>query len=257
MSDNRDLVRKQFGEHAKHYVESYDHAKGESLDRLLALADPRPEWRALDIATGGGHTALALAPLVREVVATDLTPKMLEEAERFLRSRGVTNARFQEADAMALPFPDAAFDLVTCRIAPHHFEDCAAFVRECFRVLRAGGINIVIDNVVPSDETAAAFVNEFERVRDPSHHWAYREEDWVRFFRDAGFEGLRTERFRKWRNFDDWLGRMAVAEPVRKKLRAMLNDAPPIAREALAPEERGGALGFYLSEVLILGRRPS
>ena len=257
MSDHRDLVRRQFGEHAKNYVESYDHAKGESLDRLLALADPRPEWRALDVATGGGHTALALAPRVREVVATDLTPDMLAEAERFLRSRGAANVRFQEADAAALPFDDASFDLVTCRIAPHHFQDCAAFVRETFRVLRPGGIGVVIDNVVPADETAAAFVNEFERVRDPSHHWAYREADWVRFFQDAGFTGLVTERFRKRRDFEYWTGMMSVEETVKAKLRVMLEEAPTAAREALAPDVRDGALGFYLSEILILGRRPS
>jgi protein-L-isoaspartate O-methyltransferase len=99
MADNRDLVKRQFGAHADRYVASVHHATGESLDRLVALVAPRPEWRALDVATGGGHTALALAPLVREVVATDLTPKMLKAAEEFLRSRGVTNARFREADA--------------------------------------------------------------------------------------------------------------------------------------------------------------
>ena len=257
MNDPRDLVRKQFGEHARNYVESYDHAKGESLDRLLVLADPRPEWRALDVATGGGHTALALSPRVREVVATDLTPRMLEEAETFLRSRGAANVGFQVADAGALPFADQEFDLVTCRIAPHHFPDCAAFVRETFRVLRPGGTAVVIDNVVPEDETGAAFVNDFERVRDPSHHWAYREADWRRFFEAAGFEGLVVEGFRKRRDFEYWTGMMSVTEPVKARLRAMVEEAPPSAREALAPDLREGKLGFYLSEILILGRRPS
>ena len=130
MNDNRELVKQRFGATAEKYVRSTDHSQGESLDRLVALVDPRPEWRALDIATGGGHTALALAPRVREVVATDLTAEMLAAAERFIRGQGAANVTFREADAMALPFGDAEFDLVTCRIAPHHFPDAAQFVRE-------------------------------------------------------------------------------------------------------------------------------
>ena len=150
MTDNRDLVRQQFGAHAENYVHSTDHSQGESLDRLLALVDPQPNWLALDIATGGGHTARALAPHVRAVVATDLTAPMLAAAERFIRGQGVTNVSFRLADALALPFADAEFDLVTCRIAPHHFPDCAQFVRQAARITRPGGLVAVIDNVAPA-----------------------------------------------------------------------------------------------------------
>ena len=75
MTDLRDLVRRQFGLNAERYVSSYDHSRGESLDRMVELVDPKPDWRALDIATGGGHTALAFAPRVREVVATEIFRK--------------------------------------------------------------------------------------------------------------------------------------------------------------------------------------
>jgi len=51
----------------------------------------------------GGHTALAVAPLVEEIVVTDLTPMMLEEARAFLVAQGVENAEFQVADAEQLP----------------------------------------------------------------------------------------------------------------------------------------------------------
>src|SRR5262249_34692933 len=161
-TDKRDLVREQFGKHAENFVASEDHAKGESLDRLLALTRPRPDWRVLDIATGGGHTALALAPHVREVIASDLTPPMLDAARAFIASKGVTNVVFREADAISLPFEAEAFDLVTCRIAPHHFPDVQRFVHEMFRVLKPGGVAVVIDNVVPEDPVAAKFINDFE-----------------------------------------------------------------------------------------------
>src|SRR5688572_29608912 len=123
-------VQEQFGATAQSYVESPRHRSGPDLVRLVELAECRPDDRALDIATGGGHTALALAPHVAHVVASDLTPKMLEAAEAFIREQGVENVSFEQAAAEALPFDDASFDIVTCRIAPHHFADVRAFCRE-------------------------------------------------------------------------------------------------------------------------------
>jgi ubiquinone/menaquinone biosynthesis C-methylase UbiE len=256
VKDNRDIARRQFGAHADEYVKSTHHAKGESLDRLIALTAPRPEWRVLDVATGGGHTALALAPLVREVVATDLTPEMLKAARKFLLSKGARNVEFREADATALPFPDSEFDLATCRVAPHHFPDVGRFVKELFRVVRPGGFAVVIDNMVPEDRESADYINNFEKTRDPSHNWSYAESDWIRFFQEAGFVGLHVEFFRKARDFDEWTAMQGVGGETKERLRAMLADAPPRARYALAPEEKKGALRFFLDEILIRGAKP-
>ncbi len=254
MPDSRDLVKRQFGAHAERYVTSAHHSQGESLDRLVALVKPKPHWRALDVATGGGHTALALAPFVREVVASDITQEMLDAAERFIRGKGVSNVRFAEADAVTLPFGDAEFDLVTCRVAPHHFPDCGQYVREMARVLRPGGVAAVIDNVVPEDRTAADFVNALEKRRDPSHNRAYTAVEWLRFFADAGFRVEATEFFRKARDFDSWAGMQGASEEMVAVLRRMLDDAP--ATETLAPEKREGRLRFYLTEILVVAIRP-
>ena len=241
---------------AERYVSSTDHSKGESLDRMIELVGPKGNWRVLDIATGGGHTALAFAPRVGEVVASDLTQEMLDAAERFIRGRGVTNVRFSEADACSLPFHDAEFDLVTCRVAPHHFSNCARFVREMARVLKPGGIAAMIDNLVPEDSPTADYINDFEKYRDPSHVRAYTATEWLRFFQDAGFQIEATETFRKARDFEAWAGLQTVADPVKAELKRRLEVAPPGAAEALAPEWREGRLFFYLTEILVVGRRP-
>lgn len=253
-SDNRDLVKQQFGAHAEQYVTSTNHSTGESLDRMLERVAPQPGWRALDIATGGGHTALAFAPLVREVVATDLTPEMLAAAERFIRAKGVANVSFRIADAAALPFADGEFDLVTCRIAPHHFPDCARFVRETARVLRPGGVAALVDNVVPENVVAARHINALEKLRDPSHNWAYTAADWLGFFAAAGLEITHSEIFRKLRDFDYWSDMVGVDEKRRAQLRVMLLQAPAPARVALAPEVIGSALKFRLTEVLVIAK---
>ncbi len=256
-SDPRDLVRQQFGAHAQSYVTSPHHAQGESLERLLAVVQPRPEWRALDIATGGGHTALAIAPHVAAVVATDLTAEMLAAAETFIRSRGVQNVTFRTADATALPFGDGEFDLVTCRIAPHHFPDCAQFVREVARVLRPGGVAAVIDNIVPENPLAARHINAVEKLRDPSHVWAYSQADWLGFFAVAGLAVTHTETFRKVRDFDLWTGMIGVGDKTRQQLQVLIEQAPAPALAALAPEMQGDKLKLYLTEVFIVARKPN
>jgi len=255
VTDLRDLVKRQFGLNAERYVRSYDHSKGESLDRMLELVPARPDWRVLDIATGGGHTALAFAPRVREVLATDITQEMLEAAEKFVRGKGVTNVTFAEADACDLPFDEAEFDLVTCRVAPHHFPDCARFTHEMARVLKPGGYAAMIDNVVPEDRAAGEYINAFEKYRDPSHARALTAGEWLRLFEGAGFKIEAAEEFRKARDFEAWAGLQTVTGERKAELRRRLEQAPPGPKETLGPETREGKLFFYLTEILIVARR--
>src|SRR5436190_1647078 len=112
----KQAIQDRFGAAAHGYVIAPGFARGDDLRRLVELAKLRGDEQVLDVATGGGHTALAFAPHVREVLATDLTAQMLEAAELYARDRGVTNVRFERADAEALPFPDASFDIIMTRI---------------------------------------------------------------------------------------------------------------------------------------------
>ena len=251
------LNRQQFGTYAEAYVQSPDHAWSESLDRLVELADPQPHWEVLDVATGGGHTALALAPRVRRVIATDLAPAMVQAAARHATERGVTNVTFAVADAEALPFPDASFDLVTCRVAPHHFPDVARFVREAVRVVRPGGLVAVIDNVVPEDRVVAEYVNAFEKVHDPSHHWAYSLDDWTRFFQDVGLTVEWVETFQKERDLETWARRSGASNLTLATLRQLVLEAPPAVQAWLKPRAEAGHIRFTLTEGLLMGRRPA
>ncbi len=259
MPRSHTTVQQQFGAHAHHYVTSPDHVKGESLDHLLEWVQPQAAWRVLDVATGGGHTALALAPHVQAVVASDLTPEMLTAAEAFIRSKGLSNVSFRLADACALPFGDAEFDLVTCRIAPHHFPDCGRFVQESARVLRPGGQLAVIDNVTPPEVSAARHINAFEKLRDPSHQWACSAVDWEAFFRAAGLDVQRVALYRKSIDFEGFCDRLSVPVHTRLQLRVMLRQAPAEALAAIEPKFHGdpqtGPITFSLSQVLIIGRR--
>ena len=179
MTDTYSKVRAQFGKSAAGYVSSEGHAKGAELALMVDLAGTDIIGkRVLDIATGGGHTALAFAKAGAEVTATDLTPKMLGAAEAFVAGEGYPMT-FTQAAAEALPFESASFDIVTCRIAAHHFADPKAFLRESARLLKAGGTFMLVDNIAPTPSELARVMNHIEKVRDPSHVEAYSVATWL------------------------------------------------------------------------------
>src|SRR3990170_1872461 len=134
--DTKGLSQERFGKYAANYVTNPIHAGGPDLARLVELVGDKPDWEVLDIATGAGHTALAVAPHVAHVIATDITEGMLATACHFVCAQGARNVTFQLADAEDLPYPSRSFDLVTCSIAAHHFPSPRRFVREVARVLR-------------------------------------------------------------------------------------------------------------------------
>ena len=146
---NKSLVQEEFGKTATSYLTSKPHALGKSLERLVALTSPQKDWHVLDVATGGGHVAYAFAPHVARVWATDITQEMLDMVKAEAQKRGLPNARTAYAKAEAMPFEDASFDLVTCRIAPHHFESIPDFLGEVHRALKPNGLFALVDNVVP------------------------------------------------------------------------------------------------------------
>lgn len=261
MSEAHDLVRRQFGAHAQNYVQSADHATGDSLDRLVGWLPFEPGWQALDIATGGGHTALALARHVHTVAASDLTEPMLRAARAHAGRTGGQNLWYPAADAGRLPFRDGAFDLVTCRLAAHHFPNPDQFVRESARVLRPGGWFGLIDNVTPPEGRAMRHVNAFEKLRDPSHQWEHSTPDWEAFCLAAGLTPRLVEAYRKPLEFEPWCDRMGVPALARLQLRVLLWHAPEAGREALLPRFQGdpatGPAAFSLGELLLIAQRES
>jgi ubiquinone/menaquinone biosynthesis C-methylase UbiE len=246
-------VREQYGSVGDAYVKSAGHAKGNDLQRMLELAAPRPTDVLLDIATGGGHVARTFAPHVARVIASDLTPEILHHAGVFLRDQGIANAEMLVADAEALPLPDDSVDIVTCRIAPHHFPHPERFVQEAARVLRPGGRFLLVDSTVEEGD-AGIFFNAFEKLRDPSHVRSLTIAEWHDLLIRAGFTVTLTETFSKRHDFADWTTRSRVSGRDLQQLEQMMLDAPPDIRQAHHAEIAGGRLvAFTDSKTLFAG----
>jgi ubiquinone/menaquinone biosynthesis C-methylase UbiE len=249
---NKTLVQEQFGKTAASYLTSAPHAKGASLERLVDLTKPQKTWRALDVATGGGHVAYTFAPHVERMWATDITQEMLDMVKGEAQKRGLANVRTTYAKAEALPFEDSSFDLATCRIAPHHFDSIPAFLGEVHRVLKPTGILAVVDNVVPVG-SVGDYVNAFERFRDPSHLRAWTMQEWRDALDKAGFAIAHEEQLYKEMEFKSWAARHDAN--MQAFLRAMLAELTPAVKETLEPKGAGADLTFRLSEGLFVAKR--
>ena len=254
IQDSKSLSKERYTQYGGSYITSLNHAKGAELDLLVEMAQPQADWVVLDVATGGGHTALKFSPYVQQVIATDITPKMVERAGAFITGLGVQNVEFKAADAENLPFNDEQFDLVTCRIAAHHFPDPARFIRESVRGLRRGGLLLVQDQVLPEDDLSARYVDRIERLRDPSHNRAHSQSEWTNMFQGAGLKIERIEQVVKKHVLIPWAKRQGCSAETIDRLEDMINNAPPIAADWLEAQINDSKeLTFINHHILICG----
>ena len=234
-----DETRRQWGPLAQAYLDSPTHASGEDLDTLLAFAAPSADDVALDLGCGVGHTLRRLASRVRLAVGADATSGMLEGARTLLARDQITNAILIATPAETLPFLDATFDVVTCRLAAHHFRDVNKAFREVHRVLRPGGRFVLSDNYAPDDEALDRFINTLEATRDPTHVREHTVSGWRDLLAQAGFEVTDESRGTVHIETEPWLRRSRTPEVEARRAREMLRAAPKPTVAAFGIDEQG------------------
>lgn len=217
--------QQQFNALAANYAASSVHRDGPSLPVLVRLAQPVATDVTLDIATGTGHTALRLAPFVTSVLGVDVADGMLQQARDLAAQQGAANVSFQNADAQQLPFADASFSLVVARHAPHHFRNAGQFLSEVARVLTPGGRFVLADQVSLSNADQA-WVDQFQRVRDPSHFTQRTPDQWFELTAAHFPAGQTFEEIVPYVLPFEWWVTQAGADTVRAELVEILHSAP-------------------------------
>lgn len=249
MERAQDAAKRVFGERAAFYVTSAVHADPQVLAKVVERARPFAGARALDVATGTGHTALALAAHVGSVTATDLTREMLHEARGLATAQGVTNVRWMRADAEEMPFADRAFDVVTCRRAAHHFPRIERALGEMRRVLKPGGRLVVDDRSGPEDDEVDAIMNRLDVLHDRSHVRQYRPSRWRVLLEGAGFGVESVEPYVKHRPMSSLTA--GVGEADARAVREIVAGLDARQRGVFALEEKAGEAHFNHWYVLI------
>ncbi|HUI69320.1 MAG TPA: methyltransferase domain-containing protein [Spirochaetia bacterium] len=254
-------VQSQFGAAANAYTASVGHGDPAMLQVVVDLAQPRPGDEVLDIATGSGHTALALAPYVSRVTAYDITQQMLDETARNAAARGLANVVTRRGPAEKLPFEEGSFDIVTVRQAPHHFADVRAAVAEMARVVRSGGRVVIVDTRAPEDPELDRAFNHIEKLRDPSHVRDYRASEWRVMVAEAGLEIIAEQNDDytengKGMDFDVWTRRINTPPEAVEELRKLFRTASPGLVKALRIECQGDEIRFCVPQVVLAAQKP-
>lgn len=174
------VVQKQFGEQASAYLSSAVHAQGTEFALLQAELAGQGAARLLDLGCGAGHVSFQVAPLVKEVVAYDLSQQMLDVVSAAAVDRGLNNIRTVCGAAERLPFADGEFDFVFSRYSAHHWSDLGLALREVRRILKPGGVAAFVDVLSPGSPLLDTYLQTVEVLRDTSHVRDYDAAEWMR-----------------------------------------------------------------------------
>lgn len=223
---------------------------------MLADLPVTPDAQALDIATGTGEFARALAPKVGSVTGLDATDAMLDKGRKFIAAAGIKNITFTQGVVQELPFVDESFDIVASRYAFHHFADPKPVLAEMVRVCKPGGHLIIVDIIVP-DESTAVENNYYEWLCDQSHTRVLHSGEFETYFRLFGMEvisartrGLRNE-IVEWMDFS--LTSDAHRDEILLAAHAELDGGPKTGLDVYLD---GSVLCFNQLGLSIIGRKP-
>ena len=247
-----DDPRKTFSGSAERYFKSTDHQTGPDLEFIRKTARGQMPAVTVDVATGPGHALRAAGPFSGICLAFDITLEMLQVARNHLSGAGLKHVRYLQARAHELPLSDDSADLLTCRIACHHFPSVPGFLSEVRRVLKPDGTFIMIDSIVPSEPDASSFLNRVERLRDPSHVRSYSLKQWKGLFLEEEFVVGTVETFPRTHPFREWGERVGLKGVGLETLEAVFRDVPAEMKKTFRIEVGpDGAVASYTDEKAI------
>lgn len=250
-------VQEQFRRQAEAYERMADVSDRKGLGALVRFAGASPADRVLDVACGPGFLTLEFAEVAKTVVGFDGTDTFVEHARREAARRGLANVEFHHGNAVALPFADAPFDVVSCRAAFHHFPEPHRQLAEMVRVLAPGGRILIADMIASEDPDKAAYHNDVERLCDPTHARALSDTEFRALFDAAGLEVVRRGSAPNPYSLRDWISHGAPPPENVRRIEAMMQASLSRDLTGLQVRMENGELWFSHTGVAWLLRKRS
>ncbi len=256
LDEVQQAAQAQFAKQSARYGKGHILENVEDVRNAIETISLPPRAQVLDVATGGGHTGLYLASLGHEVTLADIAQPMLDRAAKAAAERGFTvQTRLHAAEQF--PYPDAQFNLVTCRVAAHHFSSPEDFIRETARVLKPGGYFLLIDGSVADDEAEAeAWLHAVEKWRDPSHNRLLTPRAWSKL---CGANGLTVQSvaLNPFKQPDlNWYFETAATSPEnRRQVLDLIEHAPASARALFQLGEENGKIVWWWQRLTLVARK--
>ena len=236
--------QQQFGQQAAFYVNSASHRSSDSLPVMVEFAALTGTELVLDVGTGIGFAAFALAHGAQWVIATDITEQMLAEATAEQARQGRSNVSFGLANAECLPFYNETFQRVACSKAAHHFGKPDQAIHEMARVLAPKGILILADTVCPENRDVGLWMDRMEKRRDPSHHHNLTSSEWRSVLEAAGLELINEATTVVPLTLLDWTRRSGTPPEETERLLVDFVGAPPAAKDAFHIQAKSHDVSF-------------
>jgi len=252
-SSPQSRTRQLFGDKSKEYASSSLLVDRENLALVMDLAGISERDRVLDVATGTGYMAMAVAEVNAEVIASDFTLEMLLEAREALEGGGKTELALADADRLA--FADNSFDAVTCRVSIHHFANPQLAIGEMARVCKPDGRVVIMDVVSSEDKSKSDLHNKMGKLRDSSEVRQWQRSEIERMVKETGLTVTEVESWSHVMAFDEWIRLGGADSETAERLREMMIDSMNGDKAGMKPEFRDGELVFTWTTGIIVARK--
>jgi ubiquinone/menaquinone biosynthesis C-methylase UbiE len=242
---------------ASNYASSEVHASSPTLRRLRELMPAGEGLAICDVACGAGHTALSLAGHAARIVGVDPAPKMLDTFRTLAGERG-TRVETVNASAEDIPLPESEFDVVVSRLAPHHFTDVRAGIREMARLVKPEGLVVVIDLEGAADPVHDELNHQLEVLHDPTHVRSYTAREWSELFTGLKIVVLETQLSERPQGVPvrRWCEIASSGSDAERAIRELLTGAGEEALNALGIRVDGDEFLMPVRTLLITGQKP-